>query len=98
MLFDRPRLAELFDFEFILEQFKPKAQRVYGYFVHPILIGDRFSALMDAELDKKKENLVVSAVHELIPFDDEEREMVDAEIRDLGEWLGVPVVFASGRR
>ena len=98
MLFDRPRLAELFDFEFILEQFKPKAQRVYGYFVHPILIGDRFSALMDAELDKKKEILVVSAVHELIPFDDEEREMVDAEIRDLGEWLGVPVVFASGRR
>lgn len=98
MLFDRPRLAELFDFDFVLEQFKPKAQRVYGYFVHPILIGDRFSALLDAELDKKKENLVVSAVHELIPFDDEEREMVDAEIRDLGEWLGVPVVFASGRR
>ena len=51
-----------------------------------------------AELDKKKESLVVAAVHELIPFDDEEREMVDAEIRDLGEWLGVPVVFSSGRR
>ncbi|MCT9820918.1 winged helix DNA-binding domain-containing protein [Microbacterium sp. W1N] len=97
MLFDRPRLAELFEFDFVLEQFKPKAQRRYGYFAHPILIGDRFVGQLDAELDKKKENLVVTAVHEMIPFDDEEREMVDAEIRDLAEWIGVPVVFASGR-
>lgn len=91
MLFDRPRLTELFDFTFVLEQFKPKAQRVYGYFAHPILVGDRFIGLLDAALDKKRETLVVSAVHELLPFDDDEREMVRAEIRDLGEWLGVPV-------
>jgi uncharacterized protein len=91
MLFDRPRLIEVFDFEFVLEQFKPKAQRVYGYFAHPILVGDRFIGLLDAALDKKKETLVVGAVHELLPFDDDEREMVQAEIRDLGEWLGVPV-------
>ena len=100
-LFDRPRLKELFGFEFILEQFKPKAQRVYGYFAHPILVGDRFVGLLDAQLDKKKENLVVTAVHELdadgVGFDPEEREMVDAEIRDLAEWLGVPVVSAHDR-
>jgi uncharacterized protein len=30
MLFDRPRLREIFDFEYVLEQFKPKAQRTYG--------------------------------------------------------------------
>lgn len=94
MLFDRPRLSELFDFTFVLEQFKPKAQRRYGYFAHPILVGDRFVGLLDAELDKKKENLVVTAVHELVDLDPEEREMVDAEIDDLGEWLGVPVVRA----
>ncbi|MFV4915059.1 winged helix-turn-helix domain-containing protein, partial [Microbacterium lacticum] len=57
----------------------------------------RFAALLDAQLDKKKENLVVTAVHELdvtdprLALDDEEREMVDAEISDLAEWLGVPV-------
>lgn len=92
MLFDRPRLKELFDFEFILEQFKPKSQRVYGYFTYPILVGDRFVGQLDATLDKKKENLVVTAVHEMIDLDPEEREMVDAEIGDLGEWLGVPVI------
>lgn len=96
MLFDRPRLAELFDFTFVLEQFKPKSQRVYGYFAHPILVGDRFIGLLDAALDKKKENLVVTAVHELVPFEDDEREMVHAEIRDLGEWIGVPVRGLDG--
>ncbi len=91
MLFDRPRLKELFDFDFVLEQFKPKGQRIYGYFAHPILVGDRFVGLLDAQLDKKKETLVVNAVHELIGFDVEERDMVHAEIRDLAEWLGVEV-------
>ena len=93
MLFDRPRLQELFEFEYILEQFKPKAQRRYGYFAHPILLGDRFVGLLDAELDKKKETLVVTAVHELEDLDAEEREMIDAEVRDLAEWLGVALAF-----
>ncbi|MFT4214805.1 MAG: crosslink repair DNA glycosylase YcaQ family protein [Microbacterium sp.] len=97
MLFDRPRLKELFDFEFVLEQFKPKAQRRYGYFAHPILVGDRFVALLDAQLDKEKANLVVAAVHELAGLDDDEREMIDAEIGDLAEWLGVPAVRAGDR-
>ncbi len=92
MLFDRPRLVELFEFDYVLEQFKPKAQRRYGYFAHPILVGDRFIGQLDAALDKKKENLVVSAVHETIPFDDDEREMLEAEIRDLAAWLGVGLV------
>lgn len=91
MLYDRPRLQELFDFTYVLEQFKPKAQRRYGYFAHPVLVGDRFIGLLDAELDKKRETLVVNGLHELVPFDEEETEMVHAEIRELGEWLGVPV-------
>lgn len=91
MLFDRPRLKELFEFDFVLEQFKPKSQRVFGYFAHPILAGDRFIGLLDAQLDKKKETLEVAAIHELVGFDAEERDMVRAEIRDLAEWLGVAV-------
>lgn len=91
MLFDRPRLKELFEFDYVLEQFKPKHQRVYGYFVHPILIDDRFAGLLDAALDRKAEVLRVSAIHELVPFEPEEMDMVRAEISDLGEWLGVPV-------
>jgi uncharacterized protein YcaQ len=68
---------------------KPKAQRKYGFFAHPILMGDRFVGLLDAEVNREREVLKVNAVHELLPFDPEEDEMVRAEIADLAEWLGV---------
>jgi uncharacterized protein YcaQ len=89
MLFDRPRLRDLFDFDFVLEQFKPKAQRRYGFFAHPILMGDRFVGMLEAEVDREREVLNVAAVHELLPFDPEEHEMVRAEVADLADWLGV---------
>jgi uncharacterized protein YcaQ len=91
MLFDRPRLKELFEFEYVLEQFKPKPQRRYGYFAHPILMGDRFVGMLDAEVDRGREELRVAAVHEFLPFDPEEHEMVRVEVADLAEWLGVSV-------
>jgi hypothetical protein len=89
MLFDRPRLQEIFDFEYVLEQFKPKPQRKYGFFAHPILMGDRFVGMLDAEVDRKSEALVVTAVHELLPFEPEEDELVRAEVSALADWLGV---------
>jgi uncharacterized protein YcaQ len=91
MLFDRPRLEEVFDFRYVLEQFKPKPQRVYGFFAHPILMGDRFVGMLDAQLDRDRDLLKVTAVHEFLPFEAEESEMVRAEIADLADWLGVAV-------
>lgn len=91
MLFDRPRLSELFEFDYVLEQFKPKPQRRYGYFAHPILMGDRFVGMLDAEVNRKTETLTVTDVHEFLPFDPEEHEMVRMEVDDLAEFLGVTV-------
>jgi uncharacterized protein len=92
LLFDRPRLKEVFGFEYVLEQFKPKPQRTYGFFAHPILMGDRFVGMLDAALDREREVLRVNAVHEFLPFEPEEEEMVRAEIAELAEWLGVGVL------
>ncbi|KRB38771.1 DNA glycosylase AlkZ-like family protein [Microbacterium sp. Root180] len=92
MLFDRPRLSEIFEFDYVLEQFKPKPQRIYGYFAHPILMGDRFVGMLDAEVDKEREALRVNAVHEFLPFEPEEHDIVRSEISELGEWLGLPVI------
>lgn len=89
MLFDRPRLSELFEFEYVLEQFKPRSQRRFGAFGHPILMGDRFAGMLDAEVDRADETLTVNAVHEFWPFDPEEHEMVRAELDDLARWLGL---------
>jgi uncharacterized protein YcaQ len=91
MLFDRPRLSEIFEFDYVLEQYKPKPQRKYGYFAHPILMGDQFVGMLDAEVDRERGALLVTDVHEFVPFDEMEHDMVRAEIEDLGEWLGVSV-------
>jgi uncharacterized protein YcaQ len=92
MLFDRYRLRELFDFDYVLEQFKPKSQRRYGLFAHPILMGDRFVGMLEAEVDRDKKLLNVAAVHEFAGLDAEELEMVRAEIGELASWLGVDVI------
>lgn len=91
-LFDRPFLKDVFEFEYVLEQFKPKPQRQYGYFAHPILLGDRFVGMLDAEVDREQEALRVTAVHEFLPFDAEEDEMVRAEVEDLARWLGLRII------
>lgn len=92
LLFDRRRLTELFDFTYVLEQFKPKAQRVFGYFAHPILFGDRFIGMLDAEHDREREVLRVDAIHEFDEWGSDEYELVRLEIGELADWLGVPVV------
>jgi len=91
LLFDRKRLEEVFEFTYVLEQFKPKAQRRYGFFAHPILMGDRFVGMLDADVDREREVLKINALHEFLPFEPEESEMVRAEIAELAEWLGVSV-------
>ncbi|MCP2636495.1 winged helix DNA-binding domain-containing protein [Microbacterium sp. HD4P20] len=91
LLFDRPRLSEVFEFDYVLEQFKPKPQRKYGFFAHPILMGDRFVGMLDAGVDRKRDVLQINAIHEFLPFEEEESEMVRAEVTDLAEWLGVTV-------
>jgi len=91
LLFERRRLEDLFDFTYVLEQFKPKAQRRYGYFAHPILFGDRFIGMLEAEVEREEGRLKVAAVHEFQPFDPEEDELVRLEIEELARWLGVRV-------
>ena len=94
MLFDRPRISEIFEFDYVLEQFKPKPQRKYGYFAHPILMGDRFVGMLDAEADRERELLRVNAIHEFLPFEPEEDDMVQAELSELAEWLGIGIADA----
>jgi uncharacterized protein YcaQ len=91
MMFDRSRMREIFEFDYVLEQFKPKPQRKYGFFAYPILMGDRFVGMLDAAVDREREVLIVNAVHEFLPFDPEEDELVRAEIANLAQWLGVGV-------
>lgn len=51
LVYDRKRLAEVFEFDYLLEMYKPAAKRKWGYFALPILHGDRLVGKVDAEID-----------------------------------------------
>lgn len=56
------RGQRLFDFDYVREQFLPKAKRRFGMWVLPILRGERFIGRMDARLDAEKHRLEVHAL------------------------------------
>ena len=87
LTYDRVRAQQLFDFEYVLEMYKPAAKRRWGYFALPILHGDRLVGKLDAAADRKAGVFRVNAVHEDVPFDHEVRHDVDHEVRRLAEWL-----------
>tara|TARA_R110002124_G_scaffold1372_2_gene7966 strand:- start:10782 stop:11957 length:1176 start_codon:yes stop_codon:yes gene_type:complete len=49
---DRNRLAALFGFAYRNEMFVPAAQRKWGYYVYPILEGDRFVGRIEIKADR----------------------------------------------
>jgi uncharacterized protein YcaQ len=51
LIADRTRTAELFDFEHRLEIYVPPKKRVWGYYVLPILHGERFVARADVRVE-----------------------------------------------
>ena len=87
LVHDRQRAAELFGFEYVLEMYKPAAQRRWGYFALPILHQDQLLGKLDAKADRKAGILRVNAVHEDQPFDKKTTASVRSEIEALAEWL-----------
>lgn len=59
VLWDRRRVQQLFDFDQILEIFKPAPKRRYGYYCLPVLAGDKLVARVDLKADRKAQKLKV---------------------------------------
>ena len=92
LVHDRVRTLELFDFEYTLEMYKPAAKRRWGYFALPILHDDRLIGKVDATADRKASVLRVHAIHEDVRFTSAMTKAVQAELEDLGSWLGLGTV------
>ena len=62
VLRDRKRLTRLFGFEYRFEAFTPAAKRRWGYYVLPILEGERLVGRLDPRHDRERSTLVVERV------------------------------------
>lgn len=59
LLWDRRLAKELFDFDYSWEVYKPVTERRYGYYVLPVLYGDRFVARFEPGREKSSGAIVI---------------------------------------
>jgi len=89
LVHDRKRMAELLEFDYQLEMFKPAAKRRWGYFALPILYGDRLVGKLDASADHEAGGLWVEQIHQDVPFGRARSAAIEREIKDLARWLSL---------
>ena len=96
LLHERKRMVEIFEFDYVLEMYKPADKRRWGYYALPILYDDRLVGKLDAKADRDAGVLEVHAVHKDLPFTEEMTAAVDQEIADLATWLDLEVERFDG--
>ncbi len=62
LIWDRRMLRELFGFDYLWEVYVPEAKRKWGYYVLPMLYGDRFVGRIEPRLDRKTRTLAILGV------------------------------------
>ncbi len=75
LICDRERTEQFFDFYYRIEIYVPKAKREYGYYVLPLLHGDRFIGRMDSQIERK------TGIYRIHALYAEEGARVDAQTR-----------------
>lgn len=91
LIHDRDRAEALWDYRYRLEMYVPKAKREYGYYVLPILRGDRLIGRIDPVLDRKTGVLKINSVHwepDVKPVS------LQRPLRDLAKFIGAGSIDA----
>lgn len=94
LLWDRKRVRQLFDFDQVLEIFKPAASRQYGYYCLPVLAGERLVARVDLQAHRKRGWLRVLSIRfegsgSPHPPSAVDERAVHSALRRLGEAVGL---------
>lgn len=59
LIIQRERTKFLFNFDYVIECYVPEKKRIFGYYVLPVLYGDKFIGRIDAKADRKNKELLV---------------------------------------
>ena len=62
VVIQRRRCAQVFGFDYTIECYVPEAKRRYGYYVLPILFGDRFAGRMDCKAHRQQGRFEIKAL------------------------------------
>lgn len=94
---DRARTKLLFNFDYTIEIYTPPNKRKYGYYVLPILYGDKFIGRLDPLMDRKNERLFIKSVHAEpdAPKDKDVSREIRESAEQLSEFLGAKEVVYS---
>jgi hypothetical protein len=92
LVHDRRRLLDLFGFDYVLEIYVPPAKRRWGYYVLPVLHGDRLIGRVDAKADRAESVLRVRAVHMEPKTGAKDVAALESELHELATWLGLDEV------
>jgi hypothetical protein len=92
LMTDPMRVVRLFDFDYMLEMYKPSEQRIWGQFTLPILRNERLIGKIDGRSDRDAGRFLLHRIHEDVPFDRATRADVDAELEAFAGWMGLEVV------
>jgi uncharacterized protein YcaQ len=90
LIHDRGRAERLFDFHYRLEMYVPPGKREYGYYVLPVLVGDRLVGRVEPRFDRKRRTLEVIGA-----WGDTSR--IDEGLGSLAEWLGAQLIGTGSR-
>jgi len=90
LVWNRDRTSRLFGFDYRLEIYTPVARRTYGYYVCPLLIGDRLAARVDLRAERAAGILRVARLHLEASIDRKTvNQTLSEQLERMRKWLGL---------